>query len=760
MSLISIGAGTGGATKVILRELDNAFLSYSYTDISSGFFEKAQEVFQAHQSKMSFKTLDIEKDVIEQGFAEHSFDMIIASLVLHATSNLEVTMQNVRRLLKPGGYLLLLEITDNDPMRFGFIFGGLPGWWLGHDDGRALSPCIGPAEWDVVMRKTGFSGIDAITPHATTYPLPLSVIVTQAVDERVNFLRQPRSASLGKALETNDLTIVGGTTESIAKVVEDIAKILVPHYGRISIVKSLDYNTLQGIAVMGSVLCLTDLDEPVFKSISAEKLQAFQHIFKQSKSVLWVTQGRVADNPYSNMVVGFGRSIVLEMTHLRLQYLDVESLDDVDAEVFSEKLLQLEATEQWEQQGPQNSLLWYTESEIGLKKGSIHVPRVRLSKKRNQRYNSARRLITKEMDPTTTPISIVPSGASYVLKDNHSSAHLRGSGSFARAGYLKIQVRHSILRSIKINSTDYVFVVLGTNVATGEQVIALSDAQKSIIETNRSWTIPCFAPSDQSLENLLVIYEHLMAQALVASVAPGEALAVLEPSRFLTLVLARRAAEKGIDLVLLTSNLSLDNKRYIFLHPRESKRAITAKLLGNISLFVNLADNDDAAALIGECLSPRCKVESWGSLTARTSSVGFESVDFIPGLLRAAWARSQSEGFGINLQDVPTVKLGDPEPEKTRDGRICLVDWTASSVPVQIQSADSMVKFSHDKTYWLVGLTGSLGLSLCRWMIDHGARYVVVTSRNPKVDPRWMQSVEAVGATVKIYAKFVISSLP
>ena len=91
---------------------------------------------------MTFNTLDIEKDVAKQGFAEQSFDVVIASLVLHATNNLEATMRNVRKLLKPGGYLLMLEITDNDPMRFGFIFGGLPGWWLGQNDGRMLSPCV------------------------------------------------------------------------------------------------------------------------------------------------------------------------------------------------------------------------------------------------------------------------------------------------------------------------------------------------------------------------------------------------------------------------------------------------------------------------------------------------------------------------------------------------------------------------------------------------------------------------------------------
>lgn len=122
MDVLEIGAGTGGATKSFLKELGQSFSTYTFTDISSGFFEKASQVFSSYSSRMSFKMLDIEKDIEEQGFASGSYDLIIASLVLHATKNLEQTLRNVRRLLKPGGYLLLLEITDNDQMRFGLIF--------------------------------------------------------------------------------------------------------------------------------------------------------------------------------------------------------------------------------------------------------------------------------------------------------------------------------------------------------------------------------------------------------------------------------------------------------------------------------------------------------------------------------------------------------------------------------------------------------------------------------------------------------------
>lgn len=84
------------------------FSSYTYTDISSGFFEAAQNRFQDFESRMVYKTFDMERSPISQGFIEGSYDVILASNVLHATDKLEEMMTHVRQLLKPGGYLVCL----------------------------------------------------------------------------------------------------------------------------------------------------------------------------------------------------------------------------------------------------------------------------------------------------------------------------------------------------------------------------------------------------------------------------------------------------------------------------------------------------------------------------------------------------------------------------------------------------------------------------------------------------------------------------
>jgi acyl transferase domain-containing protein/ubiquinone/menaquinone biosynthesis C-methylase UbiE len=135
-TVLEIGGGTGGCTRSVLEALSGdgsmssvRFASYTFTDISSGFFETAREKFGAWGDLISYKKLDIESNPEEQGFECHSYDLIIACQVLHATAAMDKTMINVRKLLKPGGTLVMVE-TTRDALDISIIFGTLPGWWL------------------------------------------------------------------------------------------------------------------------------------------------------------------------------------------------------------------------------------------------------------------------------------------------------------------------------------------------------------------------------------------------------------------------------------------------------------------------------------------------------------------------------------------------------------------------------------------------------------------------------------------------------
>ena len=131
MRILEIGAGTGSATVHVLNALTSEdwtaprFVSLDFSDISTGFFERAKEKLARWSGLIHYRRLDIERDPMEQGFEPESYDLIIASEVLHATTRMENTMQNVRTLLKTGGKLVIIETTLLTLQNF-IVFGTLP----------------------------------------------------------------------------------------------------------------------------------------------------------------------------------------------------------------------------------------------------------------------------------------------------------------------------------------------------------------------------------------------------------------------------------------------------------------------------------------------------------------------------------------------------------------------------------------------------------------------------------------------------------
>ncbi|MFN6485609.1 MULTISPECIES: beta-ketoacyl synthase N-terminal-like domain-containing protein [unclassified Nostoc] len=111
LRVLEIGAGTGVTTQSLLPVLPTQQTSYTFTDIGSGFLTQAQKKFQEYPF-VEYRLLDIDKPPTEQGFEKYSYDVIIATNVLHATRNIDKTLHHVRSLLAPGGFLLIWEITQ------------------------------------------------------------------------------------------------------------------------------------------------------------------------------------------------------------------------------------------------------------------------------------------------------------------------------------------------------------------------------------------------------------------------------------------------------------------------------------------------------------------------------------------------------------------------------------------------------------------------------------------------------------------------
>ena len=184
LRVLEVGAGIGSATEYVLPELPAGRFSYTYTDISAGFFAEAETRFSIGDASIDYRVLDIEKDPVDQGFEAHGYDLVIAANVLHATRHLDETLAHCRSLLAPSGLLVALE-NQRGRGWMDLIFGQLDGWWRFADRYRPNHALAGPPVWRQALADSGFAESEVLgLDHKEVAGLPdRGVIVAQGPAE-------------------------------------------------------------------------------------------------------------------------------------------------------------------------------------------------------------------------------------------------------------------------------------------------------------------------------------------------------------------------------------------------------------------------------------------------------------------------------------------------------------------------------------------------------------------------------------------------
>ncbi len=188
--VLEIGAGTGSMTSYVLPKLPTNRTEYLFTDVSPMFTTSAEKKFRDYPF-VKYEQMDIETDPVSQGFAAHSFDLILASDVLHATRDLHQTLENVKQLLASNGLLVLLELT-NAPYWFDLVFGMLKGWWLFADvDVRPTRPLLPLRKWQDLLEEVGFTEVASLSDTDRASESLHTVILAQSSHVQQETLPEP-----------------------------------------------------------------------------------------------------------------------------------------------------------------------------------------------------------------------------------------------------------------------------------------------------------------------------------------------------------------------------------------------------------------------------------------------------------------------------------------------------------------------------------------------------------------------------------------
>ncbi|MFJ7205988.1 amino acid adenylation domain-containing protein [Streptomyces sp. NPDC098789] len=163
--VVELGAGTGATSERVLPALEghSGRVGYTFTDISPRFLDYGRERFAERYPFARFQILNLERGLAEQGFTPAAADLVLATNVVHATSDLRSTLRKAKALLRPGGWLVLNELTSVRPLLT--IGGGvLEGWWA-FDDGELRmpdSPLASPEGWTRILREEGYTEVRAL----------------------------------------------------------------------------------------------------------------------------------------------------------------------------------------------------------------------------------------------------------------------------------------------------------------------------------------------------------------------------------------------------------------------------------------------------------------------------------------------------------------------------------------------------------------------------------------------------------------------
>ncbi|KAH0290088.1 KR-domain-containing protein [Aureobasidium namibiae CBS 147.97] len=731
-AIASAASGTGGASRYFLNSEQVSFNTYTFTDISNAFFEQAAEEFAKHADEMEFRPLDVRREPAEQDYKLHSYDLIIASNVLHATPKLEETLANVRKLLKPGGQLVIIEVTHREHARIGFIFGLFADWWAGHDDGRIHEPFVTYDKWDKILKDTGFSGIDSRTLDPDSTIFPNSVFSSHAVNDLIKRLDVPSGSPIKDGYPR--VVVIGGKTSKTYSLLETLPSAM-PHR-EVQAVDSIKDVIDAEIDPTSTFIVLSELDEETFAGLDDDRFDALQSTFNNASHVLWVTESAWVDHPNQGTTIGLLRTLRLEYVKIQIQVLDVDNADNLTAKILVDTVHRLEDGANHEE----SDILWTQEPELYLRDGQIVVARLKSDMTKNNRLNSNRRPISTAVDPTREMLELTEEDGTVFFR------HLedRRVPSVADAGKTKVEVTYSLAKAVRVGRLGFYNLIQGHVSASGEAVVVLA-AENTSTALVASDQLVRLSSESHARCVLPALLANLMAQNLALDATPGTTILVLEPPSMLVEPTIERSTAAGIRVVFMTTDSQIVSSigEWVQLHQRKTQRELSRKLPQHVSSLwmMNLTrEGTDMGRRLSAKVPRSCSVFCLDHLLQQSAAVPSQSCN------RIASARLQDAVSRLDV--LPTCEpqsiFVPSQLMSTKDALPAdtIVSWQAEAkINARTRSIETGQLFVSDKTYLLVGFSGDLGRSIARYMIEGGARHVVLSSRSPKIEQEWIEDI-------------------
>ena len=770
--ILEIGAGTGGTTSHILPLLNSESSIYEFTDISPLFLSKAEEKFKEFDF-VNYKFLDLEKSPIEQGFKTSSYDIVLASNVIHATKDLSESIENIKELLNSNGLLILLEGAIKQ--RFlDLTFGLTEGWWRFNDSIRTTYPLLSASNWITVLEEQGFDSVSGF-PEKKIDLLNQTIILAQGYQK----IKECKKATKQWVVFSDQQ----GVGNSLSEVFTDngIEYTLVfarntyskeaDHYA-IDINKRSDYESLfeeivsSGKEIAGIVyLCSIDIELPIDNTMDEslrlgnigvlnliqtigeyEELRQIS-LYINTLGSQFVTEGFEITGLFQSPLWGMGKVISLEYPELKCICMD---LDPSNIGSASEQI--------YKEISNNNS----NEHQIAYRSDIRYVNRLvndSLSHKVLELPESESYKLEITEVGSTDGLELISNNRE-VPKDDEVEVRVEATGLNFRDVLLTLGGHiGTSLTDVLGGEFSGEIVRLGANVKThklGDRVVGLASGsfkkyitttQKDIIEipSNLSFAEAASIPS-----NFLTAYYVLHK---VVKIKPKDKILIHSAAGGTGLALVQLAQQSGAEVFTTSSVWKQEYLRSQGVKHLHNSRnldfasEISKKTKGKgIDIVIN--------SLVGEfipkgmeLLEPKGqfieigKTEIWTDEQVKNirEDILYKYVDLVeitqesPALIMSILKTLFKDFKNKKLQPVP-IKLFPIE--RTKYAFRFMQQAKHIGKLVVTHSKDNIRnKIKPNETYLITGGVNGLGLLSAQWLSDHGANKIVLISRSkPKSD--------------------------
>ncbi|EHA27435.1 hypothetical protein ASPNIDRAFT_128601, partial [Aspergillus niger ATCC 1015] len=734
MRIMELSAGNGAATKPLLETLGALYSAYTVTDSTDEHFAALN---QEHGDDLFTQTLDLDQDLEEQGFSAASFDLIIAPNGLHNVQDRAQAIQKLRWLTRPGGFLFAQQITNASAAHVGLTVASL----TSQTEVPELS------EYDALLQDAGFSGIDSVTPDSVS---PFSVFVSQAVDAQIHAIRAPLAA--GNKTTIDEILLIGGRRFQTSRLIDNIKNSLAPYCGNITSIQSMREFKSSMLASRPLVLSLTELDEPFFQDLTDQKYKALQTLFFRSRYIVWATRGANGDNPYANVMKGVVRCLLIEIPHLHCQMFNIEGKVKIGqhATVLAEQLLRLHIADGWKDKIPAYSPLWTSERELMLADDKLHITRYDSEAELNDHYNVLRRRVVGDVSTADRVVAITADKRLQQFRLNPQAP------IGVEEAKVSVIVENSLSTAFKVGDLGYFYLSIGTNKETRETVLALTDQHQSLLTVPESRLLAVNVAAKERRTLLISVGATLLASALLEKSTASDRLVFHEAPAVLAELLREKARKTGAQVVFTTTDKEATGY-WQHVHAYIPEREVSRLVQANTSLFVNFSPASEGSEVVNRLKAQlpfraRCRTLS-DYLPSQSVLYSDTTEAQLAKALKDAHDKAVSEASSVAFDVVANTFVQQLAADQTLSKPLTTVDWTdPTPFPANLTLAMDEVRFRSDRTYFLVGMTGSLGLSTCEFMMERGARHFALSSRRPNIDQRWLNKVETnFGASVKAY---------